>query len=131
MTKTTELSEIEAIEQVISEGVAMDYIDVVNEVEKRYRIKTSSAMVEQVHHGMAKARTDDKQRIKPNLSLQMTSKLPRMTTQPAAKAEPSSSEIGADTSSDATTLALQFVKSVGGLKKAKLALQELESILNA
>ena len=123
MTKATDVTEIEAIKKVIAEGGAMDYIDVVDAVEKRFRIKTSSATVEQVHHDMMNARTDSKQSPKPRVTFEMTSKLP--------VEEPSGQSTSVEPSKvdDDVALALQFVRSVGGISKAKRALEELETIM--
>ena len=127
MNHDAELSETDAIKLVIAEGTAMDYIDVVNEVEKRFRIKTSSAVVEQVHHDMVKSRTDAKEHLKPRLSLEMASQIPARTEKHAAA--PASTSTPTADDGDPMTLALHFVKSVGGMKQAKQALAELEAVL--
>ncbi|QDV41758.1 hypothetical protein Enr13x_16010 [Stieleria neptunia] len=126
MAQSSELSEIEAIKRVIAEGGAMDYVDVVDAVEKRFRIKTSAATVEQVHHDLvnaADAVADQAagagDQFSPSLGVSMAAQLPSEREQDAA----------ADTTADHMTLAMQFVKSVGGLNRAKNALAELEAML--
>ncbi len=125
MSNDTELSETDAIKLVIADGTAMDYIDVVNAVEKRFRIKTSSAVVEQVHHDMVKSRTDAKEHLRPRLSLEMASPIPKRAERYVPPTSSKPSTVGVDT----MTLALHFVKSVGGMKQAKQALAELEAVL--
>ncbi|MCA9136146.1 MAG: hypothetical protein KDB00_05290 [Planctomycetales bacterium] len=126
MSNETELSETDAIKLVIADGTAMDYIDVVDAVEKRFRIKTSSAVVEQVHHEMMKARTDAKEHLKPRMALEMASQIPVRKEQQIPTSSPKSTETPV---TDPMALALQFVKSVGGMKHAKQALADLEAML--
>ncbi|PAY16282.1 hypothetical protein CKO51_27400 [Rhodopirellula sp. SM50] len=127
MTQSIEQSEIDAIKRVIAEGGAMDYVDVVDAVEKRFRIKTSAATVEQVHHDLVNAADEVAEQVggaddqfSPSLGVSMTAKLP---------SESGGAMPAEDTSADHMTLAMQFVKSVGGLNRAKSALAELEAML--
>lgn len=135
MSEAPELTEIEAITRVIAEGRAMDYVDVVDAVEKQFRIKTSSATVEKVHRDMMKARADAKQKPKPRVNFELTSSLTddpgsQPATSTVSPAGEGPGELGrCEPSADALALALQFVKAVGGLKKAKRALQDLEAVL--
>ncbi|QDV84194.1 hypothetical protein [Planctomycetes bacterium TBK1r] len=127
MTQSSEQSEIDAIKRVIAEGGAMDYVDVVDAVEKRFRIKTSAATVEQVHHDLVNAADEVADQVggaddhfSPSLGVSMTAKLP---------SESAGATSAEGTSNDHMTLAMQFVKSVGGLNRAKSALAELEAML--
>ena len=127
MTQSSEQSEIEAIKRVIADGGAMDYVDVVDAVEKRFRIKTSAATVEQVHHDLVNAAEEAREQVggaddqfSPSLGVSMTAHLPSESA-PQTPAEA--------TTADHMTLAMQFVKSVGGLNRAKSALAELEAML--
>ena len=54
MSDTDQLSAEEAICQILSEGEALEFIDVVNEVQKRFRIDVTSTEVEQVYRNLTK-----------------------------------------------------------------------------
>lgn len=127
MTQSSERSEIEAIKRVIADGGAMDYVDVVDAVKKRFHIKTSAATVEQVHHDLVNAAEEVGEQVggagdqfSPSLGVSMTAHLPSDSGAGASEA---------GTTADHMTLAMQFVKSVGGLNRAKSALAELEAML--
>lgn len=131
MSDTTQLSGAEAIRQVIEGGSAMDYIDVVNEVQKRFCLEVTSAQVEEVFHGLA---TKKKTEVRPGsrVSVEMASNLQTEDAAPtrAGQATSTNSETpSAHLPMDELTHALHFVKSVHGLVNAKRALAELESIL--
>ena len=129
MAKATELSETEAIKQVIADGVAMDYIDVVDAVERRFQLKTSSAKVEQVHREMANAIAEATPIPEPKMKIALASKLPSQDKQRQAPSDtPPASDV-AEMTTDQMALTLQFVKSIGGLNSAKRALAELEATL--
>ena len=108
----------------------MDYVDVVNEVHKRFRLEVTSAQVEQVFHDLVTAKT--KVRPGSRVSVEMTSKFPVESSQTEAtqpkSAVPSQTQ-PPQPSTDNLGHALHFVKSVHGLTNAKRALAELESIL--
>lgn len=129
MAKATELSEVEAIKAVIAEGGAMDYIDVVDAVDKRFHIKTSSLKVEEVHRELVNSRTDLKESPKPKVTFAMASQLPSQRERERAVKEPGTAVGSGVASGDEVALALQFVQSVGGLSKAKQALAALEAVL--
>ncbi len=128
MSDAAKVSEIDAIHQVIVDGGAMDYVDIVNAVKKRYQLTVSSALVEQVHHDLLTKQSEishsEKTRVRPGsrVSLNMTSNLPEETGRQTK--EPSKNQTADDLGH-----ALDFVKSVGGLSNAKRLLGELESIL--
>jgi hypothetical protein len=130
MTDATNLSETDAIRQVITEGGAMDYIDVVEAVRKKYGLNVSSGLVEQVHLQMRQASKYD---IQPRIKLELGR--PR---QPEDAARGQSVDVGGDVDigggescpPDHLALALRFVKSVHGLQNAHRALRELEAILH-
>ena len=129
MSDTSQVTETDAIRQVIADTGALDYIDVVNEVRKRFRIEVTSAQVEQVYHDLD---TETKPAPKSRTTVTMTS---TTADEAAAKSEPEITLPTRDVPSepdlpkDDLTLALNFVKSVGGLAKAKRALMELESVM--
>ncbi len=127
MADTKQISEVDAILQIISENGSMDYIDVVNAVKKRFRLDVSSAQVEQVVHDLLNRKT----RVRPGarVSLEMTTKLPDDVERTDADKSGSTSILSAELSRDDLANALSFAKSVGGLAKAKRVLEELEAIL--
>ena len=132
MSDTTQISEIEAIRQVIEDGSAMDFVDVVSEVQKRFRLEVTSAQVEEVVHDLV---TKKKPKVRPGsrVSVNMTSNLPADDAAPTCveQAKSTNSETpSAQLPMDELSHALHFVKSVHGLANAKRALAELESILS-
>ena len=129
MAKATELSETEAIKQVIADGVAMDYIDVVDAVERRFQVKTSSAKVEQVHHELADAIAETNSIPEPKMKIALASKLPSEDKPRKSSSNTPPASDGTGMTTEQMTLALQFVKSMGGLNSAKRALAELEATL--
>jgi hypothetical protein len=114
MAGMTKISETDAIRQVIAEGGAMDYIDVVDAVRKKFGIKVSSALVEKVH---AKLRKEAKNEIQPRIRLEL------------GQAEPAYAEKVEGAGGDDVAHALRFVRSVNGLQNAKRALAELEAMM--
>lgn len=134
MSDTTQISGTDAIRLVIEAGGALDFIDIVNKVQKRFRLDVTSAQVEQVLHDLATAEADEKPAAR--VSLAMTTIRPDeapatvaaqpsqiQSTQPSQCQPPQSQ-------TDNLGHALHFVKSVNGLTNAKRALAELESILH-
>ena len=124
MSDTTPLTKKEAIRQVIESGTAMDFIDVVNEVKKQYRMEVSAADVEQIFRELA---SEPRTRV----SLAVASSLPSAESQPESKSTQRMPVQSASlpTADGDLEHALHFVKSVGGLSNAKRALDELESVL--
>jgi len=119
MADATKISEAEAIRQVIADGFASDFVDVVNEVQKRFRLQVTSSQVEQVYNDLVSKKKPP--RLDARVEMQMTSKPP---------GEPQPEQLQpSKTSTDEVSHALQFVKSVGGIARAKRALAELETIL--
>ena len=132
MSDTKQISEVDAIRRVMAESGTMDYIDVVNAVYKRYRLNVTAADVEQVAHGLV----DEESTVKPRaqVSLDLSANIPANETTPATSTASTGSisaqpvAQSADQSRSDMDHALHFVKSVGGLAKAKLLLAELEAI---
>ena len=129
MTKAIDTSEIEAIKQVIAEGGAMDYVDVVDAVERRFQVKTSAAKVEQVHRDMARARMDSKPSSIPRMKIGLTAKLPSDVERDAMNSGSMRNTQASDAPIDETAIALQFVRTMGGMNKARRALDDLETVL--
>ena len=123
MSDATQISGTEAIRRVIENGTAVDYIDVVHEVKKRFRLDVTSADVEQVFHDLA----TEKSRPSSRVSMAMTTERPEQSLQTDA-ALPKSTQPSQTTTEDLEH-ALHFVQSVQGLTNAKRLLAELEAIL--
>ena len=119
MSDTKHLSEVEAIRQVIVEGGAMDYVDVVNVVRKKFGLNVSSALVEQVHVEMCQQQP--KRDIQPRIRMEVGVSDPTLESAKRESVEA--------TPKGHLQLAANFVKSVGGLKNAVQALAELEVIM--
>ena len=131
MSDTKKISEVEAIQEILSESGTMDYIDIVNAVYKRFRLNVTAADVERVVNDLVRAKSTVKPRAQ--VSLDLSSNIP--ANEPATSTPTPSTGISgqsvaqsADQSMSDLDHALQFVKSVGGLAKAKLLLAELETI---
>jgi len=126
MSETEPIPEVDAIRQVIAESGAMDYIDVVNAVFKRFRINVSATDVERVAHEMVSEKTMVKPRAQ--VSLDLSANLP--TRKPTPSGSNSNAPAGPDSDHPESDMdhALHFVKSVGGLARAKRLLSELEAI---
>ena len=107
-------NDVEAIRQVINEGGAMDYVDVVDRVREKFGLNVSSALVEQIHLEM---RQQHKKQTQPRIKLEVV------------PSEPSEAGITEDGQSDHLAHALRFVQSVRGMRNAKRALSELEDIM--
>lgn len=122
MVDSTHITDIEAIQQVIMDGGAMDYIDVVDAVKNRFQLNVSSAQVEQVHHELKKETASKQAKTRPGsrISLDLTTNLSDESGQQTAHPP-------TDQPTDDLVCALNFVKSIGGLEKAKRALKKLES----
>ena len=132
MSEATQLSANDAILQVLADGGAMDYVDVVDAVQKRYRQKVSSALVEQVHKEFLKKAKKKKKNKKSlpgsRMNIVLTSNLSDELESPQPAKQTSIGQV--DPKSDNLVHALQFVRTVGGLRNAKQALAELESVLH-
>ena len=136
MSDTKQESELEAIERnAITEILAdnngmMDYADVVNAVHRRFRLDVTAVQVEQVVHELADKKVTAKPRT--TIGLEMTSIIPgKESPTEAAQSESATPASGSTTERPMDDLdhALNFVKSVGGLAKARRALDDLESAL--
>ena len=124
MSDTDQLSAEEAICQILSEGEALEFIDVVNEVQKRFRIDVTSTEVEQVYRNLTKKSAE----VEPpsaRISMELMSKPPSEDS--AADSTTGKSEDGSGL--DDLGKALQFVRAVGGISNAKRLLDELESAM--
>ena len=135
MANTEQVSEVEAIRQVIAEGNAMDFVDVAEAVQKRFRLDVTASKVEQVVYDMVNSQKPagkDEQpppvRIAPRVGVEMMSAVVDDASQKAA-AEPAPEPTASTEPADEMAHALHFVKSVNGLANAKRALAELESVL--
>ena len=127
MSEQTGVPENEAIRQIIAEGGAMDYVDVVDAVKKRFRVDTTAAQVEQIHQEMMRAQRTSHQSPPASVKLELASKLPPETANAATGASLSGSG-----SEDAHVAeALKFVNNVGGLSHARVALKRLEQLLQS
>ena len=136
MSETKERTEkeaaaAEAIRQVIAQSGAVDFVDVVNAVRDRFRLSVTAAQVEQVYHELA---AETKPTPRARTSVTLTSLAPEFERSEPDHADPvastqSPSAKPAESLEDAMVLAVQFVKSVGGIANAKLILNELESAL--
>ena len=134
MSETKQISEQEAIRQVISESSAFDYADIVNAVHKRFRLEVNAAQVEEIYHEMkSETQPAQTQVPQPRTTVSMTVNAPEAKPAESPEIAPAvGAAASASTSSapkDDMDHALQFVKSVGGLAKAKRALLDLESAL--
>lgn len=126
MPKTTQISETDAIRQVIADNSAMDYVDVVDAVQKRFRLTVTSSQVEEVVHELVNEKT--RMRSAPRVKVEMGSGLHAEPVKPESS-HPQSIQLTKDPPSDDLGHALQFVKSVHGLTNAKRALADLENLL--
>jgi hypothetical protein len=130
MSDTKQISEVEAIRQILAEGGRLDYIDVVNAVHQRFRLNVTAADVEQVAHDLVKEKPPVKPRAQ--VTLDLSANVPD-ENKPASSKEHASTVSSPVPSTDQVTSdlgqALSFVKSVGGLAKAKRLMSELETIL--
>ena len=147
----TKISETEAIIQVIREGGVGDFVDVVNRVEKQFRLKVTSAQVEDIFYELAKKDKEtkvelattqpptvvetnrEKSQMRPGsrVSFEMTSKIPEATEaeKPQASSPAASQKSAEESTAVELAYGLHFVKSVGGLENAKRVMAELESTL--
>jgi len=131
MSDTKEISEAEAIRQVIAESGAVDFVDVVNAVHKRFRMSVTAAQVEEVYHELAKeTQAEPKARTSVTLTSMMSDQPPSESQEPelTLPTQPVPTH-PSELPKDDLGHALHFVKSVGGLAQAKRTLIELESIL--
>lgn len=121
-----------AIWQVIQTTPALDYIDVVNAVRDQFRMEVTSAQVENVYHKIEEGllqpptvRTSVSLTGSPRSDAQpsgLNRSAPELTLPAHSVPEPVEPQ-------DDLAIALNFVKSLGGLANAKRALEELETIL--
>ena len=135
MSDTKKISEVDAIQEILSESGTMDYIDIVNAVYKRFRLNVTAADVERVVNDLVSTKSTVKPRAQ--VSLDLSANVPAKDETTPASSTPGSPSGSistrpvsqpADQSKSELDNALHFVKSVGGLAKAKLLLAELEAI---
>ena len=126
MFETEQIPEVDAIRQVMFESGTMDYIDVVNTVFQRFRINVTEPDVERVAHELVSEKTTVKPRA--HVSLALSANVPPKQPIQSGSTPKASLESVSDQPESDMGHALHFVKSVGGLAKAKLLLAELESI---
>lgn len=135
MSDTKEISAVEAIRQVIADTGALDYVDIVNAVHKRFRIGVTAAQVEQVYHDLTHE-TAPKPQARTSVTLTSMMADPAPTAPAVAPSSPQQPH-HPSSSNDSTPgavgnefgRAVDFVKSVGGLANAKRLLNDLESVL--
>lgn len=129
MSDTTQISEVEAIRKIVAESEVMDFVDVVTAVKRRFRLDVTSAQVEQVVRDLDNPETQIKPRSR--VSVGMTAKIPSVhDSSDSTKLDSTPSRLHQPTDQSENNLAhaLHFVKSVGSLANAKLALEELEAM---
>ena len=115
MSDNSQISKNEAIRQVVAEGTAMDYVDVVDRVREKYGLTVSAVLVEKLHSQMRKETENNMQ--------------PRINLELQANRDRTEKEVVGRPQADDLVHALHYVKSVNGLKNAKRTLAELEVLM--
>jgi hypothetical protein len=129
MTGSNEVNKEEAIRQVIAAGGSMDYVDVVNAVEKQFGIHVSSALVEQVHHQLSEQTRHETSKSRLDISFSAAPFTSQMPSSEPSRESPTRNQPGqAEASEEELAVALRFVKSVGGLSNARRLLDELANL---
>ena len=108
-------STLDAVRLAIAEGIAMDYVDLVDVVRQKYGLEVSAREVEIIHRQM-QAETQEISLPRPPPSVDVASVLATEQTRDPAGEDPLSH-------------ALRFVSAVRGRENAKRALNDLETLL--